>query len=182
MHMRRSAPLLVLLAALACSPQAEEEQASQDSDPQIAQLKAAADADTTNWEALVRLSEELRRKERYEEAAQTAEKAFLLAPSPGTDARLNMAKVFAAADQSASAINLVKEIERKKRAEGLQADEVKIAEVYAVLGDTAAVFRWLERAVTANSTHVGSLSANPEFDGYREKKRWTEIVGAPAAN
>ena len=179
---RRFAPWLALLTVLACSPQAEEAQTAQDSDPEIAQLKAAADADTTNWEAAVRLSEGLRRKERYEEAAQAAQKAYMLAPSPGTEARLNMAKVFAAADQSASAINLVKEIERKKREEGLQADEVKIAEVYAVLGDTAAVFRWLERAVAANSMNVSTLSSNPEFDGYRERKRWGEIVGPAPAN
>ena len=110
----RVASLAILLALTACAPKAEEA-APQDTDPVVAQLKEAVAADSTDWQAHVRLSEELRRNERYEEAAQAAEKAFLLAPTPGTEARLNMAKVFAASEQSASAINLVKEVERKKR-------------------------------------------------------------------
>ena len=174
MYKRRFAFVLVLLTAFACAPAQDE--TPEESDPQIAQLKAAVDADTTNWQAYVRLSEELRRKERYEEAAQAAQQAFMVAPSPGTEARLNMAKVFAAADQSASAINIVKEVERKKRDEGLAADEVKIAEVYAVLGDTAAVWRWLDRAVPANSPNLATLRENPEFVSLHESKHWQECV------
>ncbi|HET9438531.1 MAG TPA: hypothetical protein VFO52_00080 [Longimicrobiales bacterium] len=174
MFTRRPASLLVALLLIACSPQ-QEEAAPQDTDPVIAQLKASADADTTNWQAQVRLSEELRRKERYEEAAQAAEKAFTLAPSPATEARLNMAKVFAASEHSASAINLVKEVERKKRA-GEPADEVKIAEVYAVLGDVAAVFRWLERAVEAQSPNLATLKTNPEFESVHNEPRWQELT------
>lgn len=175
MYTRRFAFVLVLLTAFACTPQSQDE-TSQESDPQIAQLKSAVDADSNNWQAYVRLSEELRRKERYEEAAQAAQQAFMLAPEPGTEARLNMAKVFAAADQSASAINIVKEIERKKRDEGLIADEVKIAEVYAVLGDTAAVYRWLDRAVPANSPNLATLRENPEFAALHDRKHWQDFV------
>jgi tetratricopeptide (TPR) repeat protein len=169
----RSASSLLVLALIACAPKTEE--APQDTDAAIAQLQAAVAADSTNWQAHVRLSEELRRKQRMEEAAQSAEKAFLLAPSPATEARLNMAKVYAAADRSASAINLVKEVEKKKRA-GEPADEIKIAEVYAVLGDPNSVFRWLDRAVVAKSPNLASLKTNPEFASVHSEPRWQSLV------
>jgi predicted Zn-dependent protease len=73
-------------------------------------LRRSRPVDSNNWQAHVNLAAELRRKNRHEEAAQAAEKAFMLAPSPGTEARLEMAKVYAAAEQPASAINLVKEV------------------------------------------------------------------------
>src|SRR5687767_2927313 len=104
MLLRSTASLALLCALTACAPKAEE--TPQDTDATIAELKAAVAADSTNWQTHVRLSEELRRKNRMEEAAQAAERAFMVAPSPGTEARLNMAKVYAAADRSASAINL----------------------------------------------------------------------------
>jgi hypothetical protein len=86
-----------------------------------------------------------------------------------------MAKVYAAADRSASAINLVKEVEKKKR-EGVPADEVKIAEVYAVLGDPNSVFRWLSRAVDANSPNLATLKTNPDFNNMHSEPRWQEIT------
>ncbi len=175
MLMRRLASCALFCAITACTPAPEE--TPQDTDPAIAQLQAATTADSMNWQAHVRLSEELRRKGRMEEAAQSAEQAFMLAPSPGTEARLNMAKVYAAAERSASAINLVKEVEKKKR-EGVPADEVKIAEVYAVLGDVAAVFRWLDRAVVANSPNLATLKTNPEFNSVHSDARWQSIVAA----
>src|SRR5918994_1640572 len=100
---RRIAGYFALSLILACAP--KEEAAPADTDPAIAELKQAVAADSMNWETHARLSDELRRKNRMEEAAQAAQKAFMVAPSPGTEARLNMAKVFAAADKSASAIN-----------------------------------------------------------------------------
>ena len=171
--MIRKAALLTILALAACAP--KEEAAPQDTDPEITQLKQAVAADTTSWQAQVQLSAALRRKNRHEEAAQAAEKAFMLAPSPGTEARLEMAKVFAASDRSASAINLVKEVEKKKR-EGEPADEVKIAEVYAILEDPNSVFRWLERAVAANSPNLATLKTNPDFQNMHDEPRWQAIV------
>jgi lipopolysaccharide biosynthesis regulator YciM len=167
------AKLAILLLAAACAT--EQEEAPQDTDTEIAELKAAAAADTTDWQAHVRLSEGLRRKKRLEEASEAAQRAFMLAPSPGTEARLEMAKVFAASDRSMAAINLVKEVEKKKR-EGEPADEVKIAEVYGVLGDASAVFRWLDRAITANSPNLASIKTNPDFASVHEDSRWQEIV------
>ncbi len=166
--------LALLLGLAACAGQ-QEETTPQDADSVIAELKQAVAADSTNWQAHVRLSGELRRKDRHEEAAQAAEKAFLLAPAPGTEARLEMAKVFAAADESASAINLVKEVEKKKRA-GEPADEVRIAEVYAVLGDPNSVFRWLTRAVEAGSPNLAELKTHPDFTNMHDDPRWQEIV------
>lgn len=172
--LRRYAALFAIaFTASACAPKAE--QAPQDTDPVIAQLEEAVAADTTNWQAHAALAGELRRKDRLEEAATAAEKAFMLAPSPATEARLEMAKVYAAADRSASAINLVKEVEKKKRA-GEPADEVKIAEVYAVLGDVSAVFRWLDRAVAAQSPNLATLETNPEFTSVHDDPRWKELV------
>lgn len=174
MPWHRVTSVALLLALAGCAAQ-DEEAAPQDADPVITQLQQAAAADSTNWEAQVRLAAELRRKNRHEEAAQAAEKGFMLAPSPGTEARLEMAKVYAAADRSASAINLVKEVEKKKR-EGEPADEVKIAEVYAVLGDPNSVFRWLTRAVEANSPNLASLKTNPDFNNVHDDPRWQEIT------
>ena len=174
MKYAHTAVFAITLIIAACTP-AQEEAPAQDTDPQIAALKDSISADSTNWQAQIRLSAALRHKDRMEEAAQAAEKAFMLAPAPGTEARLEMAKVFAATERSASAINLVKEVERKKR-EGVPADEVKIAEVYAVLGDDAAVFRWLERAVTANSPNLATVKTNPEFASVHDDPRWQGII------
>ena len=68
MFSRRIAGLSLLVTLIACAPKAEEE-APQDTDATIAQLKQAVAADSANWEAHVRLSDELRRKNRLEEAA-----------------------------------------------------------------------------------------------------------------
>lgn len=163
----RVGALALLLGA--CAP--AEKEAPKDADPVVAALQERIAQDTTNWELYTQLSAELRRKQRLEEAAQAANKAFQLAPSPGIEARLEMAKVHAAAERPAAAINLVKDAEKQKR-EGVPVDEVKIAEVYAVLGDTAAVFRWLDRAVVANSPNVAALSTNPEFAWVHEDPRW----------
>lgn len=171
------AKVAIVLCAAACAADKEAE-VPQDADTEVAQLKAATTADTTDWQAQVRLSEALRRKNRLEEASQAAQRAFMIAPSPGTEARLEMAKVFAASDRSMAAINLVKEVEKKKRDgdPADNADEVKIAEVYAVLGDASAVFRWLERAITANSPNLASVKTNPDFNSVHDDPRWQEIV------
>ena len=171
---RRAAAYLALSLIVACAP--KEEAAPADTDPAVAELKKAVAADSMNWETHARLSDELRRKNRMEEAAQAAQQAFMVAPSPGTEARLNMAKVYAAADRSASAINIVKEIEKKKRDDNVPADEVKIAEVYAVLGDVSAVFRWLDRAVAAHSPNLATLKTNPEFNVVHDDPRWASIT------
>lgn len=159
-------------ALLLCACAAAEESAPKEADPEIAAIHEQIANDTTSWQLQARLASELRHTDRLEEAAQAAEKAFLLAPSPGTEARLEMAKVYAAADRSAAAINLVKDAEKRKRA-GEPVDEVRIAEVYAVLGDTSAVFRWLDRAVAAGSVNAAGLSANREFTGMKSDSRWT---------
>lgn len=169
------AKVAIVLCAAACAADKEAE-VPQDADTEVAQLKAATNADTTDWQAQVRLSEALRRKNRLEEASQAAQRAFMIAPSPGTEARLEMAKVFAASDRSMAAINLVKEVEKKKRDSNEPADEVKIAEVYAVLGDASAVFRWLDRAITANSPNLASVKTNPDFNSVHDDPRWQEIV------
>ena len=165
----RIGAVALLLAACAA---ADETRTESDADPAVAAIKQQIENDTASWQLHTQLSAELRHKGRLEEAAQAAERAFLLAPSPGTEARLEMAKVYAAAERSAAAINLVKEAEQRKR-DGEPVDEVKIAEVYAVLGDSSAVFRWLDRAVAAGSASAASLSTNREFENFRESSRWT---------
>jgi lipopolysaccharide biosynthesis regulator YciM len=167
--------LAILLVLGGCAAQDQEAAVAQDADPVIAQLKQDVAADSTNWEKHLRLSAELRRKDRVEEASTVAQQAYMLAPDPGTEARLEMAKVFAAAEQPASAINLVKEVEKKKR-EGVPADEVKIAEVYAVLGDPNAVFRWLERAIAANSPNLASVREHPDFASVHSDQRWQDLL------
>src|SRR5688572_1288315 len=157
---------------LLCACVEADESAPRDADAQVAAIHEQIARDTASWELHAKLAAELRHKKRLEEAAAAAERAFMLAPAPGTEARLEMAKVYAAAERSASAINLVKEAEKKKR-EGEPVDEVKIAEVYAALGDVAAVFRWLDRAVAAGSPNVAGLATNREFTSVHGDPRWT---------
>jgi lipopolysaccharide biosynthesis regulator YciM len=149
---------------------------ARDKDPDVAALQDAVAKDTMNWQSYVKLADELRRKHRLDEAEQAAQKGFQLAPGDAAEARLEMAKVYAAADRSAAAINVVKETEKKKQA-GTPVDEVKIAEVYAVLGDTVAVFRWLDRAVTNHSPNVATLHENPDFVWVHDDPRWKAVTG-----
>lgn len=170
--------LRFLVAALLLGACAEDKAAEKpkDVDPDVAAIKDRIAADSMDWRLRVQLAEELRRKNRLEDAGNAAEKAFQLAPSPAIEARLVMAKVYAAADRSAAAINLVKDAERQKRA-GEPVDEVKIAEVYAILGDVSAVFRWLQRAVPANSPNLATLSTNADFGNVHSDPRWSAITG-----
>jgi lipopolysaccharide biosynthesis regulator YciM len=177
MRSHRVVTFAILLALPGCAAQDQETATAQDTIPAIAQLKQEIAADSMNWQKHVQLSAELRRNQRTEEASVAAQRAYMLAPSPGTEARLEMAKVFAAAEQPASAINLVKEVEKKKR-EGEPADEVKIAEVYAVLGDPNSVFRWLDRAVVAGSPNVPGIKDNPEFASVHSDPRWQSLVAS----
>lgn len=165
-------PALLLFACAGA-----DEPQSKDADPVVAAIQERIAADSANWQLHVQLAGELRRKDRLEEAGVAAERAFALAPEPGLEARLEMAKVHAAAERSAAAINVVKDAEKRKRA-GEVVDEVKIAEVYAVLGDTAAVFRWLDRAVLAGSANVATLSANPDLIGVHGDPRWAALAGS----
>jgi hypothetical protein len=155
----------------------KQEPPKRDADPTIAAIQDAISKDTTNWQLSLNLASELRRKNRYPEAQKAATKAFMLEPSPSVTSKLEMAKIHAAADEPASAINLVKEVEGKKKL-GEAADEVEIAEVYAILGDTVAVFRWLDRAVKAHSPQLATLKDNPDLLGVHNDPRWPGIVGS----
>ena len=179
--MLRFHPQYSLAVLLLCACDTGEKAAPKDADPVVAGIQDQITQDSMNWQLQGQLADELRRKNRHEEAAQAASKAFELAPSPGTEARLVLAKVYAAADRSAAAINLVKEAEKRKRDSGEPVDEVKIAEVYAVLGDVAAVFRWLDRAVVAHSPNLATLQSNPDFTSVHDDPRWAQIVSAAGA-
>ena len=174
-------PHYSLAVLLLCACGAGEKATPKDADPVVAGIQEQIEQDSMNWQLHAQLADELRRKNRHEEAAQAASKAIEVAPSPGTEARLVLAKVYAAADRSAAAINLVKEAEKRKRESGEAVDEVKIAEVYAVLGDVAAVFRWLDRAVTAHSPNLATLKSNPDFAGVHDDPRWAKITAAAGA-
>ena len=174
-------PHYSLAVLLLCACGTGEEAEPKDADPVVAGIQEKIAQDTMSWQLHAQLADELRRKNRHEEAAQAASKAFELAPSPGTEARLALAKVYAAADRSAAAINLVKEAEKRKREAGEPVDEVKIAEVYAVLGDVAAVFRWLDRAVVAHSPNLATIQSNPDFAAVHDDPRWAQIVKAAGA-
>ena len=154
----------------------KQEPPKRDADPAIASIQDSISKDTANWQLALNLASELRRKSRYPEAQKAASKAFMLEPSPATTSKLEIAKIHAAADEPASAINLVKEVEAKKKL-GEAADEVEIAEVYAILGDTVAVFRWLDRAVKAHSPQVPTLDSNPDLLGVHNDPRWPALVG-----
>jgi tetratricopeptide (TPR) repeat protein len=179
--MLRFQPRYMMAALLLCACSTVEDAKVKDADPVISGIQERISADTANWQLHAQLAGELRRKNRLEEAAQAASKAFELAPSPGTEAQLELAKVYALADRSAAAINLVKDAEKRKRDAGEPVDEVKIAEVYAVLGDVAAVFRWLDRAVTAGSPNLATLQTNPDLTSVHSDPRWAQVTAAAAA-
>ena len=174
--MKRSYRGALLVAALfsACAT-SDKPEVKRDPNPAVAGIQDEIAKDTANWQLHLKLAQELRHQNRLPEAETAAQKAFLLEPSPSITSRLEMAKIYAAADRSASAINLVKEAEKSK-ASGEAVDEVKIAEVYAVLGDTVAVFRWLDRAVKANSPSLQNIEANADLVGVHNDPRWAAIA------
>ncbi|HEX6558026.1 MAG TPA: hypothetical protein VF021_01145 [Longimicrobiales bacterium] len=143
-----------------------------DADPAIAALNDSISKDTSNWQLQANLANTLRHKNRVDEAMAAAQKAFMLAPAPAVEAQLVMAKVHAAAERPASAINIVKSIEKKRAAAEINVDEVEIAEVYGVLGDTEAVFRWLARAETAHSPNLTGLAGNADLASVHADARW----------
>jgi hypothetical protein len=53
---------------------------------------------------------------------------------------------------------------------------VKIAEVYAVLGDTVAVFRWLDRAVKGQTAGAAKHRGQSDLSGVHNDPRWAAIV------
>ena len=140
--------------------------------------KASGEAETPQTpEAYIAKSEQLRHEGKAKEAGDTALKAYVLAKEgPRVAEQLEMAKAFGAAGNSAGAINSIKELERQKREAGLQLDEVDIAEVYAQIGDPNAVFRWLERAITANSPQLKDLANNKDLEPVKTDPRWAQIL------
>jgi hypothetical protein len=130
-------------------------------------------------EAYVQEAARLRHEGKPKEAADAALKAFTLGRTgPRVAARLELAKAFGAAGNSAGAINEIKSLEAEKRDQGLPVDEVNIAEVYAQIGDPNAVHRWLERAVTANSPNLKDLENNPDLTPFKTDPRWQEILNS----
>ncbi len=172
----RSLAVGTLLLA-ACSPAKKEAPPKRDPDPVIAATWDSLSKDTTNWQMYDVLADQLRHRKRYDEAQRAAEKAFMLEPSPAFNSQLEMAKVHAAANRGLAAINLIKGIEKKKAEGEAGVDEVKLAEVYAILGDTAAVFRWLERAKTAKSPNLTTVNNDDDFAWVRKDPRWEQLFG-----
>lgn len=122
---------------------------------------------------------QLRHEGKHQEAADAALKAFTLARSgPRVDERIELAKAFGAGGNSAGAINEIKELEGLKRDGEIQLDEVVIAEVYAQIGDPNAVFRWLDRAIAANSPNVAGIETNEDLKPVHDDPRWPDIVTA----
>jgi hypothetical protein len=171
----RTLILLVAATVAACSG---TESSSKASEPAIAQTP----------EAYRNEAARLRQEGKHKEAADTALKAFMLAGSgPRVLERLELAKALAAsandttrseddrAKATMGAINEIKELERDKGGQNLAVDEVDIAEVYAILGDPAAVFRWLDRAIIAKSPNLQDIETNPDLASVRADPRWQQL-------
>jgi lipopolysaccharide biosynthesis regulator YciM len=137
--------------------------------------EAAAIAETP--EAYRAHSAELRREGKHQEAANAALKAYTLARTgPRVAERIELAKAFGAAGNSAGAINEIKSLEKEKRDAGAAVDEVNIAEVYAQIGDPNAVFRWLARAVEAKSPNLPGIENNPDLEPVKNDPRWQQFL------
>ncbi|MGH7467586.1 MAG: hypothetical protein ACRENP_06320 [Longimicrobiales bacterium] len=120
---------------------------------------------------------QLRREGKHQEAADAALKAFTLARTgPRVPERLELAKAFGAAGNSAGAINEIKSLEAEKRDQGLPVDEVSIAEVYAQIGDPNAVFRWLQRAVAARSPNLKDIANNADLQPVKADPQWQAFL------
>jgi hypothetical protein len=138
--------------------------------------KASEPAPPETPEAFRAQAAQLRREGKHQEAANAALKAFTLARSgPRVLERIELAKAFGAGGNM-GAINEIKSLETEKRDQGLPVDEVHIAEVYAQIGDPNAVFRWLERAVTARSPNLAGVADNPDLDPVKTDPRWQPFL------
>jgi len=130
-------------------------------------------------EAYVELAAKLRREGKKAEAADTALKAYVLARTGTRVAeRLELAKSYGAAGTdklTMGAINEIKDLEREKN-NGLEVDEVAIAEVYAQIGDPNAVFRWLGRAVEKKSPKLADIANNPDLEPVKQDPRWEQFL------
>jgi hypothetical protein len=158
---------LLLAAAFACSGGSDT--ASKASEPALPETPEAYRAEAAR----------LRHEGKHQEAANAALKAFTLARTgPRVAERIELAKAFGAAGNSAGAINEIKSLETEKRDQGVSVDEVNIAEVYAQIGDPNAVHRWLQRAVAANSPNLQGLENNPDLTPFKSDPRWQEILNS----
>lgn len=138
---------------------------------------AAADSVADTPQSLIAKSAAFRREGKHKEAKEAALKAFTLARTgPRVDERIELAKTFGAAGEPSGAINEIKQLETEKREQGLAVDEVAIAEVYAQIGDPNAVFRWLDRAVVANSPKLAGLATNPDLAPVHSDPRWATLL------
>lgn len=156
------------LAAVACSGTDEK-----------ASGNAAADSVVQTPQSLIAQSEKLRAERKFKEAKDAAIQAFTLArEGPRVAERIELAKVFGAAGESASAINEIKSLENEKRDGGVPVDEVDIAEVYAQIGDPNAVFRWLTRAVEKKSPNLAGAESNPDLVPVKTDPRWAAFVAS----
>jgi hypothetical protein len=170
----RTLVLLVAATAGACSGTESSSKAAEPATPQTP-------------EAYRDEAARLRREGKHKEAADTALKAFVLAGSgPRVLERIELAKAFAAganaatsesdrAKATAGAINEIKQLENEKLNQNLAVDEVDIAEVYAILGDPNAAFRWLMRALDVKSPNLQDLSTNPDLEAIRSDPRWQQL-------
>ena len=162
----RALALALPLASVACSGSGEN--ASGD---------AAADSVAQTPQTLIAQSEKLRAEGKFKEAKDAAIQAFTLArEGPRVAERIELAKVFGAAGESASAINEIKSLETEKRESGVPVDEVDIAEVYAQIGDPNAVFRWLDRAIAQGSPNLAGIENNTDLSPVKTDARWADFV------
>ena len=139
--------------------------------------KAAEPVIAETPEAYREYAAKLRREGKHNEAANAALKAFTLARTgPRVQERLELAKAFGAGGQSAGAINEIKSLEKEYFEKKLPVDQVQIAEVYAQIGDPNAVFRWLPRAIEANSPNLKGIENNLDLEPIKSDPRWAQFL------
>ena len=120
----------------------------------------------------------LRREGKHKEALAAALKAYTLAASgPRVAERLELAKIHGASGNPLAGINEIRSlIDEKNGTPPVAVDEVDIAEVYAQIGDTPAVFRWLPRAVDAKSPKLQGIETNVDLEPMKADPRWMAFL------
>ena len=91
-----------------------------------------------------------------------------------SDLNLSFAYVYALAGRQNEARRLLRQVEAELD-QAAATSRADIGAVYAVLGDMARAYEWLDRAVEDGDTQLGYLGIEPRFDALRGQPRFEAL-------
>ncbi len=135
--------------------------------------QAALTLDESFWVAHVMLAQPLEQLGAHDDAIRECERAFKL--SEGNTLPLSIkGYILATAGRRAEALELLRLMEESALHRYVPA--YNIALVYAGLGDEAAVYRCLDRALDERNVHMVFLTADPKWDAYRSSRNFVSLL------